>query len=214
MRKIVIKMEKNKIVIDHNGRINEYPRYRGFVQIAELLANPNYEISCLLLAANDMLKVWETEKRMERARLLYNPEDNRNNSYHSIDGYRGIEIMDEKYFNDLKKEANSLIARIAAAEEYNDIGKAEILKDELDKVTKYLLEMTRPGGKSKVLPDEFTKPLDALKKSVKKAIMMINENDPELSEHLQKQIRLSRYCCYHSLPSVEVSVTVTYNKHP
>ena len=212
MNCVNVRLQPKSVVIEVDGREFAFPKHKGFVQIIDLMANPDCEISCLLLAADDIRTVWEAESRMERSRILYEPDDEPTDTYYSLTGFQQNEIMDEKYLNDMKKEANRLIRQIAVAVEYNDLALIEELKNELDELTGYLKKIMRPDGKSVNLPDEFGKPLDALRKSVNSAIKMTGEHCPELMQHLSKQIRVGRYCCYHSLPSVEVNVMMDITK--
>lgn len=203
MEKITLIVKEENVVFISDSMKSEYKRYKGFEQIAELLARPEKEISCRLLATNDLAF------RMARAKIYYGSEDVPIDSFDSLSSFEKDEIRDEKCFNDKKKEAISLIAQIAVTEEYNDLYKLKTLKDELAEVVEHLMKMTKSDGKSQTFPDGYSVSKDAVRKNIRKAIKLVKEKNPELAEHLRKQIRIGKYCCYHSLPSVEITIIKT-----
>ncbi len=206
MKQIDVKMKKGSVVITVDGREFEFPKFKGFIQIAEMMAHADEEIFCTILQLDDMRRLWDIECRLEKAKNMYDKENDPFDTYHSFENYVNCPVMDQKYINNIKQEALMLFRKKAEAEEYNDIGKVESYKAELERISDFVLEMLKPDKTSTNMPDEYFKPADAVRKSVGKALGMIGKVNLELQKHLKKQIKIGRYSCYRSLPSVKVTV--------
>ncbi len=206
MKQIDVKTRKDSVVITVDGREIVFPKLKGFMQIAELMDHADEEIFCTLLQVKDIKRLWDAERRLGRTSSMYDTENDPIDTYHSFEYYKDHPIMDHAYYKNLQKEAMILIRRIAAAEEYNDIGKAEAYKSELEHIRNSLLGMSKPNKTSRNMPGEHDKSIDAVRKTIAKAINIIGKADLELHQHLKERLKVGKYSCYHSLPGVEVTV--------
>lgn len=175
---------------------------KGLKQIIDLMMYPDKEVHCTTLYAEDMAKVWEAQKRYGASEALVTD----GSISATCPGLGGDPIMDSRYVTEIKEELRWLKQQLAEAQENRDIGMTDMIQGKIEYLQKYLLEHTDISGKSKSMPREYTKAKDAVRKSINGAIDDIKEKDRTLAKLILDNIRIGEYCCYHRLPSLDISV--------
>lgn len=202
MKRLYITVGKTVIAFEYDNRKFALLKTKGLMQLIDLLVNPDKEVHCTMLQADDILRVWETFKDKEPAKELLLESE----SYTSFDSCRKEPVMDERYIREIKDELRRLTNELEKAKQESDLGKVEQCESEIFKLQGYLLANTDIFGRSKSMPREYEKAKDAVRKSLGTAFEDIREEDRSLSDLLSANIRVGEYCCYHSLPSLDVYV--------
>lgn len=144
----------------------QLPEVKGFIDISKLLANPNKEIHCSELMGN--------------ITSLSN----------------GIEAIDEKAKRKYKIKIDDLQTELQKAEEMNDLGRVELLSNELNEIIDNLKRATGLGGRKRKLADPGDRARAAVTLRVKSAIQKIESVHPSLAKHLQNNIKTGSFCTY------------------
>ena len=95
-----------------------------------------------------------------------------------------------------KQRILELQEELEEAEELNDIGRAELLREELDQLIDHLAQATGLGGKSRKLSAPSDKARAAVTWRIRHAILKMESAHPELGRHLQNSIKTGIYCSY------------------
>lgn len=206
----VIVTDKN-ILISNGGDKNIYPINKGFERLAWLLANPDSEIHCTTLVAEDPGFYWDKIQIMKNSTPTFK-HIKKGENFCDMDDSGDNAIIDMDYVNQLKKEISKAIDELAVAGEYNDLAVTEEKKAKLQVLKDTLLQNIRPDGSHRNFAHEFKNIKDSIRKSLDIAVNRIGKHNPKLKQHLIENIRVGTCCCYHSQPSLDVRVIYNRNK--
>ncbi len=105
-------------------------------------------------------------------------------------------ILDDKGRAVLKTRIRDLQEDLAEAEDYNDVGRAERLRGELDALIEALAQAVGLGGRSRRLGDLAERTRSTVTWRVRHAIRRIEMSHPPLGRHLANSLRTGTYCVY------------------
>jgi hypothetical protein len=146
---------------------------RGIVHIARLLSAPGREIHVLDLAAD--------------------PSPTQRQPAASADAG---ELLDTRARTEYESRLRDARAELAEAEEINDGGRAERLREEIEFLAAELVRGLGLGGRHRRAGSASERARVAVTRAIKYAIDRIAENDPALAEHLRLAVRTGTFCSY------------------
>lgn len=104
--------------------------------------------------------------------------------------------MDEKARKSYQKHIHELEKELAEAEEFNDLGKKQMLQKELDQFISQLSKDLGLGKRPRKLKSAAEKARAAVTLRIRNAIKKINDQHPSLGKHLGNSIRTGIFCRY------------------
>lgn len=162
----VFKKTDNFWVMSFNNLSVQLPEVKGFFDIAKLIKNPENEIHCAELMGNITSKS------------------------------ESIEAIDEKAKQKYHARINELQEELRDAEEMNDVGRTELLNNELNQILDYLSQSTGLKGRARKLADPSDRARAAVTLRIKSAIQKIENVHPSLAKHFQNNIKTGTFCVY------------------
>ena len=90
----------------------------------------------------------------------------------------------------------TLRERLTEAEEFNDLGRAEQLQEEIAFLAQELAQAVGLGGRSRKVRSPIERARTNVTKSIKNAMKRIADSHPALGEHLSQTIRTGTFCVY------------------
>jgi len=162
----IFKKSENFWLISFNNLTVQLPEMKGFHDIAKLIRNPEQEIHCSELMGNVT----------------------------SNDG--GIEAIDEKAKRKYHSKIIELQEELREAEEMNDIGRTDLINNELNQILDYISQSTGLRGRARKLADPSDRARAAVTLRIKSAIQKIENVHPSLAKHFQNNIKTGTFCIY------------------
>jgi tetratricopeptide (TPR) repeat protein len=139
---------------------------KGFHDLAELIAHPHEPIHCLDLAGR------------------------------SSDSAEGDAILDSRARQELTSRAQSLQKEIEEAERFNDGGRIELAREELDQIVATLSQALGLAGKPRRFGGAVERARTAVTWRIRSAIKKALVAHPPLGRHLENSVRTGTYCTY------------------
>jgi hypothetical protein len=139
---------------------------KGFHDIAELLPQPHQPIHCLDLAGR------------------------------SLDCASEDAVMDNRARRELSERAQVLQQEIDEAERFNDRGRLERARNELEQIAAALSQAFGLSGKPRRLGSAVERARSTVTWRIRSAIRKVGAAHPALGKHLENSIRTGTYCCY------------------
>ncbi len=152
--------------MDFNGKRIQLPELKGFIDITSLLAAQGHEIHCIELMG----------------------------STGSMD--KPDAVMDAKAKNAYESKIKDLKEEIELAEKNNDIERAGITREKLEKITAFLAESYGFGKRIRPLKSPAEKARAAVTLRIRNAIKKIKSLHPALGRHFENSIRTGTFCSY------------------
>lgn len=162
----IFKKAKSFWIISFNNLTVQLPEMKGFNDFAKLIRNPEQEIHCSELMGNVT----------------------------SDDG--GIEAIDEKAKRKYHSKIIELQEELREAEEMNDIGRSDLINNELNQILDYISQSTGLRGRARKLADPSDRARAAVTLRIKSAIHKIENVHPSLAKHFQNNIKTGTFCIY------------------
>ena len=106
------------------------------------------------------------------------------------------EMIDPKAKAAYKRRLNDLHEELDEAERFNDTGRAERFRQEIEFVTGELRAAVGIAGRARKTASHADRIRDAVSKRIRDACQKIGRYDPELARHLAASIRTGYYCAY------------------
>jgi len=153
-------------MISFNNLSVQLPEVKGFIDISKLLANPEREIHCSELMGN----ITSTSQ--------------------------SVEAIDDKAKRKYHAKINELQEELREAEKMNDIGRTELINNELNQILDYLSHATGIRGRARKLADPSDRARAAVTLRIKSAIQKIENVHPSLAKHFQNNIKTGTFCVY------------------
>jgi hypothetical protein len=146
---------------------------RGFDYIRALLRHPNLPIGALDLAGDGT---------------------------GSVDQPGIGEILDRQALAAYRNRIRSLDEEIAEADEWSDVGRAEMLRSERDAILHELAAATGLGGRGRTTGSTQERARIAVRKAINAAIERIEQIDAGMGRHLATTIHTGSSCVYQPVP--------------
>jgi hypothetical protein len=139
---------------------------KGFHDLAELLSHPHEPIHCLDLAGR------------------------------SSDAAGHDAVLDPRAKRELTERARALQEEIDQAAQFNDRGRAESARAELDQIVETLSQAFGLAGKPRRLGSSIERARTAVTWRIRSAIRKALVAHPPLGRHLDNSVRTGAYCTY------------------
>ena len=149
------------------------PDLKGLQDIAWLLSTPEKEVHCTDLMG--------AESSMDE------------NEY----------TMDEQARSQYERRVRELQEDITEAEQLQDLGRKEKLRQELEYLLDHLEKNLGLGGKTRKLKSSAERARAAVTLRIRSAIKKIEKHNPVLAKHLANSLRTGVFCCYSPEEKVE-----------
>jgi hypothetical protein len=112
------------------------------------------------------------------------------------DGEDAPPILDSKAKADYRARLSELRADLEEAEQMNDRGRAERIRQELEFVDEELSAAVGLNGRDRKMSDLAERTRVRIGKAIRSALRGIQQHDPSLAHHLTSCIRTGYYCAY------------------
>ncbi len=152
--------------IEFGGERAVVPDLKGLRDLRRLLARPGEEIHCLDLAERDDA------------------------------GYAGTPVLDEKARQDIKARIRALQEDLGEAEDMNDLGRAEKIRQELDSLVHELSRALGLHGRGRTLGSLAERARSTVTWRIRHAIRKIESRHPLVGRHLSNAVRTGTFCRY------------------
>jgi hypothetical protein len=160
--------------VEFAGRIATVRANKGITMIAELIRRPGVEVHVLDLVHLDG----------DRAR---------------VDEGDAGELLDAKARAEYRRRAEAIADELAEAERFNDVGRSERLREELDAIATELSRGIGLSGAPRRAVGAAERARVNVRKRLRHAIAVVGEVHPELGRHLDATIRTGIFCEYRPL---------------
>ncbi|WP_428269600.1 ATP-binding protein [Haliangium sp.] len=111
------------------------------------------------------------------------------------DGDAG-EVIDAQAREAYRRRVEALREELAEAEQWNDLGRAETVRAELDAIAAELSRAVGLSGRSRRSASHVERARINVQRRLKDAIRRIEAEHPALGKHLSWAVRTGTYCCY------------------
>lgn len=149
------------------------PDLKGFYDIAKLLSMPEHDIHCTDLMGS--------ESNMDK------------NDY----------TLDETARSQYERRVRELQEEIAEADDLQDLGRKEKLRQEQEYLLDHLEKSLGLGGKPRKMKSSAERARAAVTLRIRSAIKKIEKHHPALARHLTNSLRTGIYCSYSPEEAVE-----------
>jgi len=164
---------------------------RGFHYLAYLLRRPGVEVSAAYLAASKNHPTY----------MASTPGDDKHCAIRSDLGDAGPHL-DARAKADYSRRIKELHAELAEAERFNDIGRAERNRLEIEVLAAQLKAASGLGGIDRKAASHAERARSAVSKRIRFAIRQIQKSSPALGDHLSRAIRTGYHCIYQPTASI------------
>jgi hypothetical protein len=110
---------------------------------------------------------------------------------------------DEKAKRKYHAKIAELQEELREDEEMNDVGRTELINNELNQILDHLSQATGLQGRSRKLADSSDRARAAVTLRIKSAIQKIENVHPSLAIHFQNNIKTGTFCVYSPENKVE-----------
>jgi class 3 adenylate cyclase len=112
-------------------------------------------------------------------------------------------LLDEKAKEAYKRRLRELRGELTEAEEFNDFGRAEAARAEIEMLTTQLAAAVGLGGRDRKAASSAERARLTVTKRIKDALNKISEGHPALGEYLVSAIKTGHWCTYHPARRVD-----------
>ncbi|MBA1145902.1 hypothetical protein H0Z60_02405 [Ectothiorhodospiraceae bacterium WFHF3C12] len=120
----------------------------------------------------------------------------------------GEAVLDERGRQALKLRIRELQEELAEAEDMNDVGHAETLRTELDRLVEGLSRALGIGGRRRRMGDLAERARSSVTWRIRHAIRRVGKVHPALGRHLSNSVRTGLFCSY--VPEREIKWRITH----
>jgi hypothetical protein len=110
--------------------------------------------------------------------------------------------LDARAKADYAQRIKELHAELAEAERFNDLGRAESIRREIEALAAELTASTGPGGIDRRAASHAERARSTVSKRIRFAIRQVQKSSPALGDHLSKAIRTGYHCIYQPTDSI------------
>jgi hypothetical protein len=113
----------------------------------------------------------------------------------------GIEVLDPQAKAAYRRRLEELRAELDEAEDFNDSGRAERAREEMEAIAEHLASAVGLGGRDRKAGSAAERARTAVTQRVRSAIKRIAEQHPALADHLAGRIETGTFCIYRPDPT-------------
>ncbi|NNE72620.1 MAG: AAA family ATPase [Acidimicrobiales bacterium] len=110
----------------------------------------------------------------------------------------GGEMLDEQARQAYQERYRQLAEQLDEAERFDDAGRAETLRIEIDALESELLSAFGLGGRARRMDDPTERARVNVRRSITRAFDRIAEQAPTVADHLKHRVETGRFCRYSS----------------
>jgi hypothetical protein len=175
---------------------------RGLTLLAALLREPGREIAATELATRAERNGGGDDASSHR------PQHDPLASGRGNDTRRGLgdagELLDAQARATYKRRLNDLREELAEAEGFNDTGRSERLREEIDFLTAELSRAVGLGGRERRAGSHAERARVNVTRAIALALAKINDSHPVLGDHFARTIRTGTFCSYGPDPRAPI----------
>jgi len=108
----------------------------------------------------------------------------------------GLAVLDAEAKAAYRRRLDELREELAEAESFNDAGRAECARDEIEALTEQLAAAVGLGGRDRTSADAAERARLTVGKGIKRTLQRIAAAHPALGEHLAVRVKTGMYCVY------------------
>jgi non-specific serine/threonine protein kinase len=116
-------------------------------------------------------------------------------------GGNGVEMLDAEAKAAYRERLRELSAELEEAEAFNDPGRAERARSEIDALERELAAAFGLGGRARQAISPAERARQSVGKAIRDTLRRIAAEDPELHAHLSRSISTGTYCAYDPDPA-------------
>jgi len=183
----VFRCEADYWIVAFADRTVRLRHSRGLFYLQLLLRNPDFGLGCLDLVA----AAHADPSTSAQARPAIEADLPRGHA-----AAAGASLLDGRAKAAYRARIASLQEDLADAESQHDLGRAEVMRTEIDAITDELARAVGRGGRDR----QFANDVERARVAVTKAILLVykklDRQHPELHTHLTRTIRTGQICSY------------------
>jgi hypothetical protein len=105
-------------------------------------------------------------------------------------------ILDARAKSEYRRRLAELRAELEEAESWNDAGRAEKARAEMDALTAQLAAAVAPGGGDRRMGSAAERARTTVTKSIRTVLAKLTKDHPPLADHLRSRVRTGYFCSY------------------
>lgn len=181
----IFRQEGDYWIIGYQGVTTRLKDAKGFHYLAQLLRHPGRELHVL-----DVVH--------EQSAVGDGPSGARAHDREAplITGDTGLAVLDGEAKAAYRRRLDELREELAEAESFNDSGRAEHARDEIEALTEQLAAAVGLGGRDRTSATAAERARMTVGKGITRALKRITAAHPALGEHLTMRVKTGLYCVY------------------
>ncbi len=169
------------------------PSTRGMAPIHRLLQTPGETVSAVELNQSEAAAIGaSTLRELQVAQGAGSPTP----------------LLDRQALNEIRVRLEDLHKEISAADEANDLGRAESLRAEVDRITEILERGLDHRHRSRSFVSETERARINVTRNIRAAIGRLRQVTPDLGQHLDRLITTGRMCSYTPDPLAPLDIVL------
>ncbi len=175
------------------GTVARLKDTRGMHFLAHLLQHPGQEFSAIALGADT--PDFSTSS-LTGTSLLSEARDPTMATVHIAGVTDAGEVLDPQAKATYRQRLKELQAELSEAQEFNDAGRVEKLRDELEFVTQELVGAVGLRGRARKAASPQERARVNVTRAIRTAITRVTETHPALGQYLTQTIKTGAFCVY------------------
>ncbi|MGQ4389920.1 ATP-binding protein [Streptomyces sp. SAS_270] len=114
-------------------------------------------------------------------------------------------VLDARAKTEYRNRLRELTDDLQEAEQWNDAGRAERARTEIDALTEQLAGAVGLGGRDRKAASATERARLNVTKALRSVVRRITREDPVLGRHLDRSLRTGTYCCYAPDPATRIT---------
>ena len=110
-------------------------------------------------------------------------------------------MLDDQARNAYRQRLRELHEDLAEAEERNDLGRVDLLREEMEALTGELSRALGLGGRARLTGSDAERARVAVTKAISMALKMIGQHDADLHRYLARAIKTGTFCGFRGDPA-------------
>jgi tetratricopeptide (TPR) repeat protein len=190
----VFRREGEYWTISYRDHIFRLKNMKGLHYITHLLAHPGeqFHVHELVAVVDHATQADETFPRDSELRVANDLGD-------------AGAILDPRAKTEYRSRRVELQGELAEAEEANDGGRAELIREELEMLEEQLATAMGLGGRDRKAADHAERTRSRVGRAIRSSLKSIRENDPSLGHHLETCIQTGYLCAYRPGPEASLA---------
>jgi len=184
----VFRREGEYWTLAYDGTTGRLRDVKGLHYLAHLLRHPSQEFHAIDLVQSD-------DRTSPRARFT------------EAGGDAGP-LLDAQAKAEYRKRLSELRAELDEAEQFNDAGRVERLRAEIESISEQLAAAVGLGGRDRAALSATERARSTVTQRIKTAIRRIAAYSPALADHLASRVKTGRFCVYRPDPARPIEWTL------